>query len=355
MLANLLMNPEGGKQQQAEYPQGAQPGANYTNMFLSNLLNIIQGMEQSYSPGGNPFEAPMSMDVSNLPSLIGSTAAKTYKLGGKLEDFNPSIRGAVESGASPSFLQRLSGTAISTNRGYRNAAAAGFWDNPESYIGPAGEPRKMFHITRNPGFNEFDTLGSKQLGSHFGSEVQVSGIYSSQKSLGGPKGEGIYPTYLNIKNPLRMRDLEDFSAGRVAEEAHRMGVFSKEEYERIKEVLGNYARSYRNGIYTEQQYNRLANDWVISGLELRGYDGIVYLNRKEIAMREGGNPAEWVRKYRPDLTGERTSPSEMSPLYKFMENASDRWWYEHIPSDDSVIAFRPEQIHTAIGIKRALE
>ena len=56
-ILSLLQNPEGSVgQTQAPYPQGAQVGGNYLQGFIQNLMNIVQGTQQAYGMGGNPWE-----------------------------------------------------------------------------------------------------------------------------------------------------------------------------------------------------------------------------------------------------------------------------------------------------------
>jgi len=266
--------------------------------------HLDEVMVHSDVPVDMPAVAPVGKGVAGGKDVVGGAGRG----------------GAVGNLSRTEFDDWFRGSKVTQEHGFR----AEYWRN-KGYgrdvppPGKTGTPKVMTHVTRSE-FETFDTMGSRQLGSHFAPDVVTSGMMKGQE-----EGVRKVKAYLNIKNPLRIPDIEDFSASRVLRQAQKQGVFTAQEADEIAGYL-------------------VANTILINELEDKGFDGLVYLNRREVAMHGGGSPYDWVRKYRPDLSGARPEPHIQSPLAKFMDEVSDEWWYEHIPSDDSYVAFRPEQI-----------
>jgi len=285
-------------------------------------------IKTSFRMAGERMKDPVYAALAFGPGTIKEVAPIGKGVAGGKDVVGGAGRGgAVGNLSRTEFDDWFRGSKVTQEHGFR----AEYWRN-KGYgrdvppPGKTGTPKVMTHVTRSE-FETFDTMGSRQLGSHFAPDVVTSGMMKGQE-----EGVRKVKAYLNIKNPLRIPDIEDFSASRVLRQAQKQGVFTAQEADEIA------------GYLKISGSNRVANTILINELEDKGFDGLVYLNRREVAMHGGGSPYDWVRKYRPDLSGARPEPHIQSPLARFMDEVSDEWWYEHIPSDDSYVAFRPEQI-----------
>jgi hypothetical protein len=148
------------------------------------------------------------------------------------------------------------------------------WFGGSKVRNPDGSPKVFYHGTKTK-FKAFDTKSS-ELGSHFGTPKQAAEFVKqdpavfSDKELGEDytvegRTDQIFPVYLRLKNPLRMIDGGAWGANRTARQLVRMGIMTEPEYEKGK-VAGNVTE----GIKYVQDF-----------LKQKGYDGIVYLNRRE--------------------------------------------------------------------------
>ena len=161
---------------------------------------------------------------------------------------------------------------------------------------PDGRPKVVYHNT-NRSFNEFRTAKS-EMGAHFGTPAQANDILESTLDRHDHQG---YPVYLNLKNPLRLRDTGTFDTYRIHRQLKEMG---------LAEGLP------KNPHQLEMQEH----------LQSLGYDGVVYLNRREGISRAKGKDPERYNDY------------------------SDQMFKHHFPdAEDSYIAFDPTQIKSAIG------
>src|SRR5690606_11644622 len=154
------------------------------------------------------------------------------------------------------------------------------------------------------------------------------------------EGRQIMPLYMRIENPLRVRDLDTFSFLTLGPELERLGLvedgraWSDEVYnEGVRRTMERWAREYPGartkgdleaaGLSLDDQLAELqdaANEVAIERLEAMGYDGLVYENRFE------GGGDSWVA-FRPEQiksaignrgTFDPTDPSiirESAPLY----------------------------------------
>lgn len=161
-------------------------------------------------------------------------------------------------------------------------------------------PILLFHGThREPnGFDAFDTL-SGEVGSHFGTIEQASQFVYDD--------EGVFlPVYLCIKNPIRLQDRGSFSGD------------GDEVYDQLCGL----------GLPEPRQSGLKGNDYLRAKIIDAGYDGVVYLNR-----REGFDP------FGPDgIDGDEINSLTDDEVLEIFPQARDSW-----------IAMHPHQIKSAIG------
>ena len=172
-----------------------------------------------------------------------------------------------------------------------------------------GQPMVMAHGTGRL-FSQFRM--DSELGAHFGPAEQANAITGYASDNDSAYSGRTYPVYLSIKNPLRLEDHGNWGADDVGQQ-----LFAKK-------------------IITQDQMLQLKPRWNESGQkinsELRalirkaGYDGVVYLNRRESSGAKEGD----------GVTGS-TRMSDKQFLAKYPA-AQDSW-----------IAFRPTQIKSATG------
>lgn len=126
----------------------------------------------------------------------------------------------------------------------------------------------VYHAT-SADFTAFDTDGKSDLGAHFGTTEQAN------KSAGRNRGKGaegpqIMPVYLDIRNPLRLKDVGSFHADGIAPQLAAKGWLSKADAKRIvKEIDADFKL---RTVY-DQQMRQLIKD--------NGYDSVVYKNTTE--------------------------------------------------------------------------
>lgn len=174
-----------------------------------------------------------------------------------------------------------------------------------------GKPLVVYHNTAGD-FTEFKT--GNELGAHFGTIEQANSFPHVNRST--------MPVYLSIKNPLRLEDNGDFAYPTVAAQLEDMGLLKKGMADRY------YAAAEDSADVEEMTRN------IQRVIENAGYDGIVYLNRREGVDSMG-----------PDgFDGDTISAmSDREFLDEFQE------------AQDSYIAFHPEQIKSAIGNSGAFD
>lgn len=145
------------------------------------------------------------------------------------------------------------------------------WFKESAVVTKDGKPMLVYHST-NAGhmewggvptegydFESFDTARS-EMGTHFGTKDHANAF-----------GKGflrrVIPAYLSIQNPLRLKDYGGFSPNEVSSQLVDMGIINSEEAERIYDDVGF---QYLN----DQKFLQ-------DKIKEAGYDGIVYLNRRE--------------------------------------------------------------------------
>ena len=122
----------------------------------------------------------------------------------------------------------------------------------------------VYHATPMD-FREFDVTKS-DLGAHFGTYEQAAKRIKNRNDDGGK----VLAFFLNIRNPLRLKDEGSFHATAIAGQLLRKGIISKEEFKDIS-ING----SYRSG--NEPKYDAMVRQKIIAS----GYDGVVYKNTME--------------------------------------------------------------------------
>jgi hypothetical protein len=180
-----------------------------------------------------------------------------------------------------------------------------------------GKPHRVFHNT-NRDFSSFNT-GSSELGAHFGTPNQAANLQANQDNP--LKQRRTMAAYLNLQNPLRLMDQGGFSPERVAQQLFDMGLINEKKYD--KHMSGDF-RSEETAIKDLQNVIKKA-----------GYDGVVYLNRRE-GLSQHPDP----------------KINEQNLMWHFAmgSRASDDEFKQKFPeAEDSYIAFHPTQIKSSTG------
>ena len=185
------------------------------------------------------------------------------------------------------------------------------WFGKSKVVDKFGSPLVVYHGTKTK-FKAFDTKSS-ELGSHFGTKEQAAEFVErdpevfTDKDLGEDytiegRSDNISPVYLSIQNPIRMTDFGAWGPDRTARQLIRMGVITEADYAKGKETA---------------KYTGDAIQYLQTLLKQKGYDGIVYLNRREgLASRP-----------RPEV-----------------DDGDDQMFkYFHPEAQDSYIIFEPQQ------------
>lgn len=165
------------------------------------------------------------------------------------------------------------------------------WFKNSMVVDGQGNPQVMYHSTMED-FAAFQT--DSEMGAHFGTRDQVEDV----------PGKVVMPVYLSIQNPVRLEDRGHFYAADAMVDLVKQGIFQLDE-----------------GTWTSNQ--RLQFE-----LKARGYDGIVYLNRREGYGRKADTWAD-------------------AELHKDWSDA--QWKQAHPEGRDSWVVFDPEQVKSAIG------
>ena len=92
------------------------------------------------------------------------------------------------------------------------------WFGQSKVVDSQGRPQVVYHRTKGQfSFPSLD-INRGEMGIHFGTRKQTKSI------TGGETGS----FYLNIKNPIRLRDMGDFRSDIVASQLSDMGLMSSE-------------------------------------------------------------------------------------------------------------------------------
>lgn len=183
------------------------------------------------------------------------------------------------------------------------------WFGDSKVVDAAGKPMVVYHSTNampwganDIGFTKFLT-NTSELGAHFGTVEQAN-------SFGSGNARRIMPAYLSLKNPLRLADLGTFDADSVTKQLEEMGIIGAEQAKIIRNIQAD-----------------AAIELMQARIEDAGYDGVVYLNRREGAEI---NAAEVDGDFLDAMTDEQVLR-------------------EYPDAKDSYIAFKPTQIKSATG------
>lgn len=171
------------------------------------------------------------------------------------------------------------------------------WFIGSKVINKQGNPLVVYHASKAK-FDAFHT-NSTEMGAHFG----------TKKQAGSFKRPEMNAYYLSIKNPYRLSDMGMFDPLTVAYQLVDKKVINQKFADKLEDAMGQYGE--REAIL------RLQHE-----LEKHGYDGIVYMNRRENVK---------TKKYHQDSDFEKTATDNIFKM-------------EYPSAEDSFIAFHPEQI-----------
>lgn len=184
---------------------------------------------------------------------------------------------------------------FNTQRGVDQTRTPEFkaWFGDSKVVDENGDPLVVYHGTVQNFEDIFDPeIGD--LGSHFGSPAQANEF--------SEEGGRIYPVFLSIKNPLRLIDTGGFSPSTVLAQLIDQGVVGDEYLD---------------------SFDDIEQGEVVELIKGAGYDGVVYLNRREGTGTDG-------------VIGE--------------DEMTDAEFQAEAPSaSDSYIVFEPTQIKSATG------
>lgn len=184
------------------------------------------------------------------------------------------------------------------------------WFGQSKIVDADGKPLMLYHGTTKD-FPAFRT--GSELGAHFGTIEQANSMVT-----GASSGENIKPVYLNIVNPLRLEDRGDFSAAEVADQLMELGI-------ELINGSGFPSRTQIDHMGSEDGHRMLQ-----SIIKANGYDGIVYLNRREGLHDPFG----------PDgMDGDELNALPDVDVIAYFGDAVQ----------DSYIVFDPEQVKSALG------
>ena len=215
------------------------------------------------------------------------------------------------------------------------------WDS--KVVDSDGAPRVMYHSS----IAVFDKFKRKlsDLGIHFGTAEQAMDRFQL-KMDNDPYGPDLravrhntIPVYLSIKNPLRLTDVGQFNAQNLPLAMKRAGFEPRD----IEDALKS---------------RRFSPTGQLAGLrdliESKGYDGVVYKNTGETGgaepYRKTKTSALAALDKRQKELGIGDADSRELPEYKAVVEAERAYKaYRNQNAEDSFIAFRPNQIKSAIA------
>lgn len=194
------------------------------------------------------------------------------------------------------------------------------WFKNSKVVTPEGKPMPVYHGTNGKFEDEFD-VSRGELGIHFGTK-EVANSFGDRPSTSG--GNRVYKCFLSIQNPLRMVDKGDWNELQIAQTMVDAGHMTEGERDAWK--AGFDARWKEHFAHSGLSYPRQKEAQDL--LESKGFDGIVYVNR-----REG-----------------MTLPTDLWENSSKLNALSDEEFLARVPdATTSWIAIRPEQIKSATG------
>ena len=190
------------------------------------------------------------------------------------------------------------------------------WFGDSQVVDEYGQPMVVYHAT-NRSFDAFDTKRG-ELGSHFGPVEQANQVADAKRT-----NSNVVPAYLSIEKPLRLIDRGSFAADEVSQQLVDLGLMTQGEADAIAKAI------YDDGVSDSKLVANLQ-----AAIRKGGYDGVVYLNR-----REGFNP------FGPDgVDGATLNEMSDEEVMDMFPEAQDSW-----------IAFKPTQIKSATGNSGAFD
>ena len=157
------------------------------------------------------------------------------------------------------------------------------WFGNSKVVDEGGKPLVVYHGTTGD-FSAFDQSERRDLGFHFGGRMAAS--FHAKKRKGAAR---VMPVFLSIENPVRLEDSFDSQLTAVQDTVWQLGrkhIGSDE----VRAAITDYTR-------TNGSSPKAAWDMVQTLLEREGYDGVVYDNT---GRGEGEDSAEsWIA-FRPE-------------------------------------------------------
>ena len=152
----------------------------------------------------------------------------------------------------------------------------GDWENnpkeASKVVGENGEPLKQSHFTNS----KFTVFKNKETGFHFGDK-------SIKGDLSIAKGEDFFEelvVFLNIRNPLRVKDSHRFDPSVLIEQLSDDNVITGEQYNKLSEDLYDAEENLtEDDYYDDWALINKQSDILIKVLKGLGYDGLVYQNK----------------------------------------------------------------------------
>ncbi len=189
------------------------------------------------------------------------------------------------------------------------------WFGDSKVVDENGQPLVVYHGT----WGTFDTfnISRSEFGAHFGTARQ-SNLSNDLRERG--IGQRMLPVYLKITNPIRLKDMGQFAPRGYLNQPALMTAIGEKKARELDEadILGKK---------TSREIDAEVRDLLLKN----GYDGIVYLNR-----REGLDERELDSAVRDEFTQE----------------ATDKDFKEEFPNaEDSWIALKPNQIKSVFTKK----
>ena len=136
------------------------------------------------------------------------------------------------------------------------------------WLGKSKVRIRMYHATAaQVDFDSFDT-SKGDLGAHFGTLEQAHHVAASRLGMG--EFVRIIPVWLQLKNPLRLKDVGTFHSDGIALQLEKKGMLPKGEGKRIeKEVDQNW------------RLRKVYDPMLLEIIKDHGFDGIIYANTQE--------------------------------------------------------------------------
>jgi hypothetical protein len=208
------------------------------------------------------------------------------------------------------------------------------WFGDSKVVDAAGRPLVVYHgtgVMNDSSTGDFSIFRTdSEMGAHFGT------IEQAENRLGVPSQRypaRIFPAYLRIENPLRLKDVGEFSVSSIVSNMRERNIITRlEEKGWMDAVLDTLDED--DAMDESDAGDRLSRDFV-RWLQDRGYDGIVYLNRNESAGIDEDVPALEDDGYDKALSRFGLTDDQFRELYP---RAADSW-----------VAFEPQQIKSAIA------